>query len=79
MSLIKSKSAILEAFRQPEVQFDPSNAKHVAAFKSLVLGEGTPRLLRQTPDVRFKLEHPFHDIRSMMLYRVGEAFVKGVN
>lgn len=71
-------SKILQSFKQPEVTFDPSNAEHVTAFKSLVIGDGQPVMLRQATNLRFKLEKPFKDVRTMMLFRVGEAFVKGV-
>lgn len=50
------------------VNFDASNPEHIAAFKSLAK-DG-----RQHPTLRFKLESPYLDVRSMMTSKVLDVF-----
>lgn len=61
------------------VDFNPKNRDHLEAFRLLCLGEvredGTINI-KQHPTMRFHLETPFTDIRSLMFHKVGEAHIK---
>lgn len=50
--------------------FDPQNPEHVEAFV-MITQQG-----RQHPTLRFTLEHPFLDVRSMMYDKIGRAYVQ---
>lgn len=50
-------------------KFDPSNAEHRKAFAMIVQDK------RQHPTLRFNLEHPFVNVREMMLNRVAAAYI----
>jgi hypothetical protein len=49
--------------------FDPRNPEHIEAFV-MITQQG-----RQHPSLRFTLEHPFLDVRSMMFDKIGRAYV----
>lgn len=51
------------------VAFDAKNPEHIAAFKSLTKNG------RQHPTLRFKLEAPFLDVRSLMIDKVLNAYM----
>jgi hypothetical protein len=55
---------------QQPVIFDPTNQEHVLAFAALTQKN------RQHPTLRFILELPYMDIRTMMHAKVGEEFAK---
>ena len=50
------------------VEFDPTNFEHMDAFNMVVYNN------RQHPTLRFALKYPYHDIRVMMLEKVGKAY-----
>ncbi len=50
--------------------FDPRNKEHIQAFVMLT------QRGRQHPTLRFILEHPYLDVRSMMYDKVGRAYVQ---
>jgi hypothetical protein len=50
----------------PKAVFDPTKKDHMVAFTCMV------SLGRQHPTLRFKLEAPHTDVRSMMIARVAE-------
>lgn len=54
-------------------QFDPHNKQHIEAFVMLTQ-QG-----RQHPSLRFTLEHPYLDVRSMMYDKVARAYVTQFN
>jgi hypothetical protein len=59
------------------ITFDPTNAQHLEAFRTLVIGEAGPQSsLRQHPTLRFNLEHPFDNVRSLMVHKVAEHHLK---
>lgn len=53
--------------------FDPKNAEHIKAFVMLTQ-QG-----KQHPQLRFVLEHPYLDVRSMMYDKIGRAYVEQFN
>lgn len=58
------------------VDFDPTNADHLKAFKMLVLGEDGPTsTIKQHPTLRFNLDNPFDNVRTMMTHKVAEAYL----
>jgi predicted carbohydrate-binding protein with CBM5 and CBM33 domain len=72
---------VIESFKPiqiTKVSFDPTNPQHIDAFEMLVIGvadkDGAIRY-RQHPTLRFKIELPFVDVRSMMMERVAKAYV----
>lgn len=68
----------LNKVQKQYVDFDPTNPKHMEAFKSLCLGELKPGVgicIKQHEYLRFNLEHPFEDVRTMMFHKVGQHFV----
>ena len=75
-----TSSKILEAFRRPEVEFDATNPEHIEAFRMLCLGDlkKTGILCAQHPNLRFRVEYPFQDVRTMMFHKVGAAYVQKV-
>lgn len=56
--------------RNQQVTFDAANPEHIEAFRFLI------EKSRQHPTLRFKLEFPHLDIRSMMTAKVVEQFLK---
>lgn len=59
------------------VNFDPTNPEHLKAFKMLVLGEEGPTgNIRQHPTLRFNIDNPFDNVRTMMTHKVAEAFLR---
>lgn len=59
------------------VDFDPTDPEHLEAFKMLVLGENGPAsVIRQHPTLRFNLEQPYDNVRSLMTYRVAEEHLR---
>lgn len=50
--------------------FDPHNPDHIQAFVMLTQHG------RQHPTIRFRLEHPYLDVRAMMYDKVGKAYVE---
>jgi len=65
---------ILRKIKKQLVQFDPENREHIKAFEYMCLGENG--VFRQHPVLRFELEEGFVDVRSMMLYKVGRAWIQ---
>ena len=70
----------LNKVQKQYVDFDPTNKKHLEAFKMLCLGKpnGAGVILQQHPELRFNLELPFEDVRSLMFHKVGEAYLEKV-
>jgi hypothetical protein len=67
----------LNGLTRQHVDFDPANPEHLRAFSMLVLGENGPSsIIRQHPSLRFNLEHPYDNVRSLMIYKVAEAHIK---
>ena len=56
------------------VDFDPTNLEHLNAFKMLVLGDNG--VIRQHPTLRFAIEQPFDNVRSMMIHRVAQKYLE---
>ena len=56
------------------VSFNPHDPMHIKAFETMCLGKDG--VLSQHPYLRFELEEGFVDVRSMMLYKVGQAWVR---
>lgn len=52
-----------------QADFDPANVEHMKAF-DLLVNHG-----RQHPTLRFRLEQPYLDIRSMMQAAVCKAYI----
>jgi hypothetical protein len=65
----------LNGIAKSYVDFDPLNPDHLRAFKMLCMGEGPGTPLRQHPTLRFNVDQPFVDVRTMMFYRVCEAHI----
>lgn len=64
--------------RAVPVYFDPYNREHINAFEMQCIGEARDDgkvYFRTHPTLRFVLESPFVDIRTMMLYKVGQAYI----
>jgi hypothetical protein len=49
--------------------FDPNNREHVTAYLCLI------KHGRQHPNLRFEVEYPFLDVRSMMHAKISEAYI----
>lgn len=62
------------------VDFDVTNPEHLRAFKMLCIGENKSDavVIRQHPTLRFNLEHPFTNVRSMMIHKVGVHYVNSM-
>lgn len=73
MSRICPTLAVME---RSYVDFDPMNPEHLKAFKMLCIGETPTTPIKQHATLRFNIEHPFTDVRTMMFHRVGEAHVQ---
>lgn len=61
-----------------EVTFDATNVEHLKAFEMQVLGVKQPNgsmKHTQHPSLRFKLEKPFTSVNTMMIYKVGKAYI----
>ena len=59
------------------VDFDPTDPEHLEAFKMLVLGENGPAsVIRQHPTLRFNVDHPYDNVRSMMMHKVAEEHIR---
>ena len=56
--------------RTQPVKFDPTNLDHITAFAALTQKN------RQHPTLRFVLELPYMDIRTMMHAKVGEEYTR---
>jgi hypothetical protein len=67
------KSTILPQVmdRLETVTFDVNNREHLEAFRMLT----DRRNSRQHPRLRFRLEHPYIDVRAMLYDKVGQAFL----
>lgn len=63
----------LAAAQKQYVDFDATNVEHIEAFRTLCLN---PAHSKQHPVLRFNIESPYEDIRSMMFQRVAEQYVK---
>lgn len=61
------------------VDFDPNNPEHLRAFKMLCLGDSPTAPIRQHESLRFTLESPYVDIRTMMIHKVSEAHIRLIN
>lgn len=74
-------SHVLRSVERNRVEFDPTNFDHLDAFQLLCIGNGEPReqfIVRQHPNLRFVLEEGFEDVRTMMLYKVGQHYLQTV-
>ncbi len=73
MSICPSLAPIV----RESVNFDVTNPEHLKAYKMLCIGEikNGVSLIRQHPTLRFNLEHPFTNVRTMMQHKVGEHYV----
>ena len=72
MAMCNTLSKVL----RQHVDFDPTNAEHLKAFKMLVLGEAGPAsIIRQHPTLRFNLDNPYDNVRTMMTHKVTEAYL----
>lgn len=60
------------------VDFDPHNAQHLEAYRSLCIGEtkATYIHISQHPTLRFRLEAPFETVPAMLHYKVGVAYLQ---
>jgi hypothetical protein len=61
------------------VDFDPNNPDHLKAFKMLCLGETYNAPLKQHETLRFKIQPPFPDVRTMMFHKVSEAHINMIS
>lgn len=64
------------------VAFDVNNPEHLKAFQLLCIGtikDNGSVLLAQHPTLRFDLETPFEDVRSMMFSKVGQSYMRMVD
>lgn len=68
------KCRTLAAVDRQHVDFDPYDPEHAKAFKMLCIGANNDRF-RQHPTLRFNVEEPFTDVRTMMFHRVAQAFL----
>jgi hypothetical protein len=75
-------SSILAELRPTYVDFDPTNAEHLEAFRMLCVNRdetGTLQL-KQHPSLRFKLDRSqYSNVRDMMLVRVGEQYLRSLS
>ena len=72
MAMCNTLSKVL----RQRVNFDPTNPEHLKAFKMLVLGESGPTsTIRQHPSLRFNLDNPYDNVRTMMTHKVAEAYL----
>ena len=62
-------SLVSERNKLETVVFDPSDPTHMSAYRMLIK-EG-----KQHHTIRFKLEHPFFNIRSMLMSKVSDAYL----
>lgn len=65
--------------RNVPVYFDANNHEHIKAFEMQCLGEvgiNGKNLRRTHPTLRFVLESPFLDMQTMMLHKIGRAYVQ---
>ncbi len=69
-----SQSKLLHDARWPaRVKFDPNSREHMIAYLALV-EHG-----RQHPNIRFELEFPYLDIKSMMEAKIARAYANRFN
>ena len=67
----------LNAVLRQHVDFDPTDPAHLQAFQMLVLGENGPNSpIRQHPTLRFNVDHPYDNVRSMMMHKVAEEHIR---
>ena len=72
MALCNTLSKVLRT----HVDFDPKNPDHLQAFRMLCLGESGPTsTIRQHPSLRFNLDNPYDNVRTMMTHKVAEAYL----
>lgn len=72
MAMCNTLSKVL----RQHVDFDPQNPDHLKAFKMLVLGESGPSSnIKQHPNLRFNLDNPFDNVRTMMTHKVAQAYL----
>jgi len=72
MAMCNTLSKVL----RQHVDFDPQNPDHLKAFKMLCLGEAGPTSnIKQHPTLRFNLDNPFDNVRTMMTHKVAEAYL----
>lgn len=69
-----ASNILLAHASQVKVPFDPKNQVHLAAAK-LLLSRDTSR---QHPTLRFVLEHPYVDVRQMMMVKIAQTFLDGI-
>jgi hypothetical protein len=74
----KMLCATLRSVQKNYVDFDPFIKEHLTAFKMLCVGElrGAHYHIRQHPILRFNLEAGFDDVRSMMLHKVANQYLR---
>lgn len=70
----------LQPAYRTHVTFDPTNAEHLEAFNMLCLGTYDQKknvmVIANHPTLRFKLEVPYTDVRTMMFHKVGQKFME---
>lgn len=74
-----SDCTVLSSNIRTAVTFDATNPEHVEAFRMMCLGEVDALgnvTIRQHPTLRFRLEFPHVDVRSMMLTKIAQQYVK---
>jgi hypothetical protein len=72
---MSQKCPSLAVMDRQYVPFNPHNYEHRKAFKMLCLGVDNDNF-RQHPTLRFSVEQPFTDVRTMMFHKIGEAFIE---
>lgn len=70
----------LAAIQRKVVSFNPHNPDHLNAARTLCLGvpAGHEMVLKQHPTLRFELEAPFTDVRTMMIHKVLESHMSNM-
>lgn len=71
---MSQKCRTLAVVDRQYVHFNPHDLAHREAFSMLCLGKDNDHF-RQHPTLRFEVEAPFTDVRTMMFHRVAEAFI----
>lgn len=70
MSELKTSKYLLQHLNGlKRVRFDPKDVQHVKIARTF-LTQG-----RQDPVIRFELEHPYLDVRSMILNRIADVYI----
>lgn len=75
---MSQKCPTLAVIDRQHVDFNPALPEHRKAFQMLCLGVNNDHF-RQHPTLRFNVEQPFTDVRTMMFHKVADAFLSNAH